>query len=87
MRVTLELEIDTELFDLVQAAEAEALAISCNGRVYTWKTLGRHNWLEHGFSNVDAAGPVVLPMSLPDRVKMCDDQLDEEEFAGEIGEY
>ena len=77
MRVTLELEIETEFFDIVEAAEAEATALSCNGRVYTWKTVGRHNWLERGFSNVDSAGLVVLPVVLPDRVKMCDDQLDD----------
>ena len=82
MRVVLELEIETEFFDIEEAAEADALAISRDGRVYTWKTVGRHNWLERGFSLVDSAGLVVLPVLLPDRIKMCDDQPDTDGFTG-----
>ena len=78
MRVTLELLMDTEMFEIEAAADAEALAKSTGGRVYTWKTIGKHNWLECGYSIADVAGLVVLPRALPDRVRMCDD-LEEEE--------
>ena len=47
-------------------------------RLYTWKTVGRANWLERGISNVDAAGIVALPNSLPDRIEMPNDDVDEE---------
>ena len=77
MRITLELLIDAEVFDTAEAKKAEELAISTNGRVYTWKTIGKHNWLEQGFSRVDALCLVVLPPSLPDSVKMLDDVLEE----------
>ena len=78
MRVTLELEIETEFFDIMEAAEAEATALSRGERVYTWKTVGRHNWLERGFSNIDSAGLVVLPVALPDRIEMSDDRPDDD---------
>ncbi len=79
MRITLELLIDAEAFDTAEAEKADALAISTNGRVYTWKTIGKHNWLEQGFSRVDALCLVVLPPSLPDTVKMFDDMLEEDD--------
>lgn len=74
MRQTLHLEIDTEFFQIEQASEAESLANSTSGGVYTWKTVGKANWLEQGFSNVDALGLVVLPLTLPDTIKMCPDE-------------
>lgn len=77
MRVTLHLEMDAEVFDTSEVAKAEALAESTGGQVYTWKTIGRKNWLEHGYRIVDALALVVLPDSLPESVDMCDDVLEE----------
>ncbi len=78
MRVTLELLIDAEMFEIEEATDAEALANSTGGRVYTWKTIGKHNWLECGYSISDVAGLVVLPATLPDNLQMCED-LEKEE--------
>ena len=77
MRQTIRLEIDAEFFQLEQAAEAESLARNLNSGVYTWKTIGRTNWLELGFANVDALGLVVLPASLSNTIRMCDDEEEE----------
>lgn len=84
MHVTLELLMETEIFELDDGIRAEALAESACGRVYTWKTIGKHNWLEHGYSIVDAAGLVVLPRSLPDTIRMSDDAGEEGDIVCEI---
>ena len=78
MRVTLELLFESEFFHLEQASEAQTLAAETNSRVYTWKTTGKHNWLELGFSNIDSAGLVVLPNTLPNHVTMSDDQIQDD---------
>ena len=77
MRLTLHLEMAAEVFDTSQTAKAEAMAESLGGRVYTWKTVGEKNWLEHGYRMVDALALVVLPGSFPDTVHMCDDGPEE----------
>ena len=68
---------DVEFFDTLDAKKAEALAKQVNGEVYSWKTVGRSNWLEHGYRLVDVAGLVVLPGRLPDSIQMADDVLEE----------
>ena len=77
MRVNLELSMDTDWFDTSEAAKAEELAEITGGRVYTWKTIGKHNWLERGFHIIDALGLVVLPQIFPDEIKMLDDSEEE----------
>ena len=71
------LELDVELFELEEIEQAESLAAREHGVIYTWKTIGRSNWLEHGPSIVDALGLVVLPVGLPETIDMCND-IDEE---------
>ncbi len=73
MKLTLGLLIDAECFDTSEIENAEQLAESTGGHVYTWKTVGRRNWLERGYRIVDAIGLVVLPDVVPDKVKMLDD--------------
>ena len=77
MRLTLHLEMTAEVFDTLESAKAEAVAESLGGQVYTWKTVGRRNWLERGYRMVDALALVVLPGTLPDTVHMCDDVPEE----------
>ena len=73
MNQILTLEIDVKFFQLEEAEEAESLANEVEGVVYTWKTIGKVNWLEHGYRNVDALGLVILPQKLPDVIQMSDD--------------
>lgn len=74
MKQTLHLELDVEFFQLEEYERAASLAENNNGAVYTWKTVGKHNWLENGVKIVDALGLVVLPDSLPGTIHMCDDE-------------
>ncbi len=71
---------DVEFFDTLDAEKAEDLAKRENGEVYSWKTTGRSNWLEHGYRLVDVAGLVVLPGRLPDNIQMTDDDLEEDDI-------
>ena len=77
MKQTLHLELDTELFPLEERQQAEALSRERRGVIYTWKTLGKSNWLERGISNIDSLGLVVIPASLPNTIAMCDDEEEE----------
>lgn len=78
MKMALQLILeDLEFFELSDAVKAEAYAESVNGEIYTWKTTGRWNWLEHGFSIADVAGLVVIPRRLPDYIDMPDDPVEE----------
>ena len=77
MNQTLRIELDVEFFQIEDAAKAESLANEIDGTVYTWKTIGKSNWLEHGYRIVDALGPVILPKAWPDTLQMCDDPDDE----------
>ena len=73
MRITLELLVDVDFFEIEDARAAEACAEETGGRVYSWKTTGKHNWLESGYSIVDVAGLVVMPSILSGRITMADD--------------
>ena len=77
MKLTLEMLVDTVFFQAEEAADADALAWATGGLVYSWKTTGRHNWLERGYSRVDLAGLVVVPAVLPETVRMPDDLPEE----------
>lgn len=77
MNQTLRIELDVEFFQIEDAAKAESLANEIDGTVYTWKTIGKSNWLEHGYRIVDALGLVILPKAWPDTLQMCDDPDDE----------
>ena len=74
MKQTLQLILeDVELFDLTEADKAEAYAESVNGEIYCWKTIGKSNWLQHGYSIADVLTLVVIPRRLPDYIDMYDD--------------
>lgn len=73
MKATLSLDLELEVFQLEEAQQAEQQAEERDGVVYTWKTSGRENWLEQGFSIVDVLGIVVLPQGLPSVIDMPDD--------------
>ncbi|MEK7681897.1 MAG: hypothetical protein AAB369_03625 [Chloroflexota bacterium] len=79
MKLTLQVHLETELFQLEEHKKAAVFAHRLPGVVYTWKTTGRSNWLERGMSLVDSMGLVVLPAQLPAFIEMPDDQLDEED--------
>ena len=73
MKQTLHLELDVEFFQLEDIEKAEVLARTELGVIYTWKTVGKANWLEHGPRCVDALGLVVLPTGLPEVIDMPND--------------
>ena len=73
MRVTLDIQLERELYQLEDWREAEKAAASSGGEVYSWKTSGWANWLQRGYSIVDVLGLVVLPSGLPDYVEMAPD--------------
>lgn len=79
MKLTLQVNLETELFQLEELQEATTLAHRLPGVIYTWKTTGRSNWLERGMSLVDSLGLVVLPARLPVHIEMPDDPPDEED--------
>ncbi len=81
MTVTLDLWLETELYRLEEARQAEEQAVRVNGRVYCWKTTGVWNWLEAGYSIVDVLGLVVLPQGLPDVIELADDVPEETEVS------
>lgn len=76
MRAVLDISLPVTLYDLEQHADAEACAESSGGQVFSWKTTGRSNWLEKGFSVVDVLALVVLPAGLPDTIDMPQDPCD-----------
>ncbi len=73
MQLSLLIELDAHFFDRDESEQAESLAKSTNGAIYSWKTVGCSNWLERGYSCADVLGMVVLPKSLPDYIDMPDD--------------
>lgn len=80
MKMTLSLIVrDMDVFDTLDGAQAEAAAKAVNGTVYSWKTAGRHNWLEKGYRRVDTILFVVLPGMLPDCIRMPDDEVEDED--------
>ncbi|MCH9035925.1 MAG: hypothetical protein IH860_01220 [Chloroflexi bacterium] len=84
MITTLQIRLDVQFHQLEDIEEADALARKENGAIYTWKTVGRSNWLEKNPRCVDALGLVVLPKGLPDFIEMADDlwEEDDEEVFG-----
>lgn len=65
--------LSLEIFQIEFARELELLAAKNNGTVYSWKTTGRKNWLEKGFSIVDVLGLTILPKDQPDWIDLPDD--------------
>ena len=76
MKVTLDLLLDVQSFDTLEAKEAQRYAQESNGVVYSWKTIFHWNWLERGFSRVDVLALVVLPKGLPPYMDMADDSME-----------
>lgn len=79
MKQTVSLQLEVELYDLEDYKMAATLAEGEGNAIYTWKTVGLANWLEHGAHQVDALGLVLLPKGLPDIIEMPDDLPDENE--------
>ncbi|MGH8103500.1 MAG: hypothetical protein ACREJQ_03150 [bacterium] len=73
MRVTIALLLDLELYQLEEAGFAELRAAVEGREVYSWKTVGRSNWLERRYSIADILGYVILPTGLPKIIDMPDD--------------
>jgi hypothetical protein len=73
MKVTLSIYLDADLFQIEEIGEVERLATETSSQVYTWKTIGRSNWLDRGASISDALGLVILPQGLPDYMELADD--------------
>ena len=85
MRTTLSIFsalLETDVFQLEEVRQAEALAERSNAEVYTWKARGSENWLIRGLSIVDVLGLVILPRGLPDYIDMPDDAEDSETREG-----
>lgn len=80
MKVKLGEGFEFEFFDIEEAKQVEKLAEETDGVVYSWKTEGRYNWFQKGFSIADVLGLTVLPSGLPDLIDLSDDE--EEEGAG-----
>jgi hypothetical protein len=75
MKVNLGNKIEFECFDIEEAIQIEKLANETNSVVYSWKTEGRYNWFQKGFSVVDVLGLTVLPKGLPDWIDLPDDKV------------
>jgi hypothetical protein len=58
------------------ASDAQAYASDRNLVVYTWQCFGRENWLRRGATNVDAFCYIVLPIDVPESVRLPDDDGD-----------
>jgi hypothetical protein len=74
MKVNLGNEIEFECFEIEDACNTETLAQETNGVIYSWKTEGRYNWLQRGFSVVDVLGLTILPAGLPDEIVLPEDE-------------
>jgi hypothetical protein len=74
MKVNLGNGIEIECFQLEDARYTKTLAQEINGVVYSWKTEGRYNWLERGFSVVDVLGLTILPDGLSNKIDLPDDE-------------
>ena len=67
--------MNADLFETEEAEEVERRARLADGVVYSWKTSGRQNWLEHAWSIADVLGLVVLPRGLPETIDLPDDPV------------
>ncbi len=74
MKVNLGKGYNFECFDIEEAKQAEKLAKETDGVVYSWKTEGRYNWFQKGFSLVDVLGLTVLPKGMPELIDLPDDE-------------
>ena len=74
MKVILGSQVEFEFFQIEEAQDAETLAKTMNGEVYSWKTEGISNWLEKGYSVVDTLGLVVLSKGLPNQIALPNDK-------------
>ncbi|MFZ5905763.1 MAG: hypothetical protein ACOYZ8_19685 [Chloroflexota bacterium] len=75
MKVNLGGAYEFECFDIEEAKQVEKLAEETNGVVYSWKTEGRHNWFQKGFTVVDVLGLTVLPKGLLDWIDLPEDKM------------
>lgn len=64
---------EVDFFQLEDIRETQQRVSQTGGRVYSWKTAGKYNWLESGFSIVDVLGLVILPNNLPEMIQMPND--------------
>ncbi len=67
------IEHELELFELTELKRALELAASTNGKIFTYKTSGKFNWLEEGVSITDTLGLVILPCSFSGTIDMPND--------------
>lgn len=74
MKVNLGEEFEFECFDIEEAKLVEKIAEETDGVVYSWKTEGRYNWFQKGFTVVDVLGLTVLPKGMPDWIDLPDDE-------------
>jgi hypothetical protein len=65
------------VYQLEEYNEVVRIANKQSSTVYSWKTLGKDNWLEQGISLIDTLGLIVLPKGLPDVIDMADDIIEE----------
>ena len=68
---------DVDVFDTLDFEKAGEVAGRTNGRVYSWKTVGKSNWLERGYRQVDTLAFVVLPSEFPESIELPDDEPEE----------
>ena len=73
MKVNLGREMEFEFFQIEDAGKAEKLAQETHGVLYSWKTEGRSNWLQQGFSIVNVLGLTVLNAGLSEIIDLPDD--------------
>ena len=73
MKIKLGRKVEFELFQIEEAKGVERLAKETECEIYSWKTEGRANWFEKGFSVVDVLGLVVLAKDLPDVINLPND--------------
>lgn len=77
MQVTLPMLLDVQMYQLEEHNEVVRIAIKQSSTIYSWKTLGKDNWLEKGISLIDTLGLIILPKGLPDVINMADDIIEE----------
>lgn len=73
MKVSLVEDLEFEFFQIEELKNAKQYAKEVDGSIYSWKTIGKSNWLEKRLSVVDVLGLAVLPKNLPDWINLPDD--------------
>ena len=74
MKIQLGNEISFELFQIEEYIHVERLVEEVNGEIYSWKTQGKYNWFEKGFSFSDTLGLVILERGLPNQIILPKDK-------------